>query len=158
MSTPLSELDPSPPRFPQELLESTAFLLARAGFEVKSRAIAEFEQAGFSAYEYRVLALLAEGDCATQKVIASALELDRSQLVGVLDGLEERGLVERRRDQSDRRRHSVSLTAEGTRQLVRLRGVVKTLEDTYLAPLDSDTRAILHAALQRLAARDDAGC
>jgi DNA-binding MarR family transcriptional regulator len=155
MTTPASEIGHRPPALPAELVDSTLFLLARLGFGIKARAIEAFEAAGFSMYEYSVLATLSEQARTSQATIADALHLDRSQLVGVLDGLEERGLVERRRDPADRRRHTVSLTAEGKRQLVRLRSIMKRLEDAFLEPLDDDARAVLHDTLLRVACRHD---
>src|SRR5690349_11927744 len=113
---------------PRELIASPAFLLGRMGFELKKRAIEEVEEAGFSLYDYSVMALLAEGACETQATIADLLNVDRSQLVGLLDGLEQRGLVERRRDPNDRRRHTVSLTPEGKRQLAKVRAIVRRVE------------------------------
>src|SRR6476660_4505075 len=109
---------------PRELAACRVFLLGMLGSRLKKGAIEELEGAGFSFYDYSVLALLAEGDSEAQTAIADMLNLDRSQLVGLLDGLEERGLIERRRDPNDRRRHTVSLTADGKRQLGRLREVV----------------------------------
>src|SRR5207253_1797322 len=128
----------------------TTFLLARLGFAIKLRAIEDFERAGFSLYLYSVLAVLGEGATETQATIADALKLDRGQLVGVLDGLEEAGLIERRRDQSDRRRHMVSLTPAGKKQLVRMRTIVKRIEDSFLEPLDEQAREALHDALLRV--------
>jgi DNA-binding MarR family transcriptional regulator len=145
------DLPRRPPGLPDELLDSTLFLLAKLGFAIKARAIEELESAGFTMYQYSVLAMLSEKPRETQATIADGLQLDRSQLVGILDALEERGLVERRRDPTDRRRHTVSLTPEGKRQLVRLRAIVKRIEDGFLEPLDKDSRAALHDALLRVA-------
>jgi MarR family transcriptional regulator, lower aerobic nicotinate degradation pathway regulator len=140
---------------PAELLASPVFLLARLGISVKMRAFDEFEQAGFSPYHHSVLALLDEGARDTQSAIADALQLNRSQLVGLLDALEERQLIERRPDPNDRRRHVVSLTESGRRQLAEFRTIIKRIEGEFLAPLDSDDRAALHALLARLAAHHD---
>ena len=112
MTSPAPDLDRLT-CLPRELLDSTLFLLARVGMRMKGRVLEEFEQAGFSMYQYSVLAILSEGACERQSTMADVIGLDRSQLVGVLDSLEERRLVERRRDPNDRRRHLVSLTPAG---------------------------------------------
>src|SRR5437764_8788934 len=140
---------------PLEPVSSPVFLLGRLGFEIKRRAIDELEAAGSSLYDYSVLAFLAEGASETQASIADTLRLDRSQLVGLLDSLEERGLIERRRDPNDRRRHTVSLTPDGKAQLGRLRAVVKQVEDHFLAPLDAESRQVLYQLLFRVACHHD---
>ena len=132
--------------------------MMRLGAEFRSRAIGALVAAGFSQYHYSVLALLHQQDRETQAEIAAVLDLDPSQLVGVLDSLEERGLVSRQRDPRDRRRHLVSLTAEGRRHLRRLRAAIDRFEDELFAPLDPDDRATLHAMLLRLAEYHDPHC
>lgn len=143
------------PCLPQELISSTVFLLGKLGYTIKTEAMEEFERAGFNAYDFSVLALLDESARETQATIADTLGVDRSQLVGLLDDLEERALIERRRDPNDRRRQMVSLTSEGRRELARLRKTVRRIEDDFLAPLDADERAALHDLLLRVASHRD---
>jgi DNA-binding MarR family transcriptional regulator len=140
---------------PKELLSSSSFLLKRLGFLLKDRGFAAFEATGLSPYHHAVLALLEEDPRETQATIADALGYDRSHLVGILDELEERGLIERKRDPSDRRRHLVSLTPEGKRALAKLRDVVMRMEDEFFAPLDAAQRETLHALLLELASHHD---
>ena len=131
-------------------------MLKRLGFMLKDRTMQAFEETGLSPYHHAVLALLHEEPRETQAMIADALGYDRSHLVGVLDELEERGLIERRRDPGDRRRHLVSLTSEGESTLVRLRAVAKQVEDEFFRPLDAKERRTLNELLLRLAREHDA--
>ena len=144
---------PTRPRLPEELASSTPFLMKRLGFKLKDQSVAAYEQAGLHPYHHAVLAILDEGPRETQGAIADALAYDRGQLVGLLDELEERKLVERQRDPADRRRHTVRLTPDGKRALAKLRALARQLEDDFLASLDEDERAQLHALLRRLAAQ-----
>jgi MarR family transcriptional regulator, lower aerobic nicotinate degradation pathway regulator len=155
-ATDLRKLDRPALCLPRELVASPVFLLASVGVAAKLQAMDAYEEAGFSPYHYGVLALLDEGSRETQATIADALKVDRSQLVGLLDALESRELVERRRDPNDRRRHLVSLTPAGKKELGKLRKVVAQLEEDLLAPLDADERAQLHSLLHRVARHRDA--
>jgi MarR family transcriptional regulator, lower aerobic nicotinate degradation pathway regulator len=143
---------------PKELLQASTFLLKRVGFAARDSAHGAFEGTGLSPVHFAVLALLEEDPRETQAVIADALGYDRSHLVRLLDELEERELVVRKRDPDDRRRHVVKLTPEGTRALARLRDVVAALETDFLAPLDAEDRETLLRLLLRLAGHHDPRC
>jgi DNA-binding MarR family transcriptional regulator len=136
---------------PRELRDSTSFLLKRLGFAAKERAMEAFEETGLTPYHYAVLLSLSEDSHETQGAIADSLGYDRGQLVGMLDELEERGLVERRRDPADRRRQLVSMTPEGKRELTRLRALSRRLEAELFGPLDERQREQLHELLLSLA-------
>src|SRR6266536_1046745 len=153
-TTPL----PTVPRLPEELVASATFLLKRLGFAVKERAAGAYEETGLHPYHHAILIVLDQGSRETQGEIADVLGYDRGQLVGLLDELEERGLVERRRDPNDRRRHLVRLTPEGKRMLRRLRALATRIEDEFLAPLNDEERASLHALLLRLAEKHEPRC
>jgi DNA-binding MarR family transcriptional regulator len=153
--TPVLSVDQ---RLPAELVASTSFLLKRLGFAAKDRTMAAYEETGLHPYHYGVMLVLDEGSRETQGSIADALGYDRGQLVGLLDELEEQGLVERKRDPNDRRRHIVRLTSEGKKALRRLRALAKQLEDDFLTPLSDDDRQALHSLLLRLAEVHEPRC
>jgi DNA-binding MarR family transcriptional regulator len=156
-STPIPTL-PALPRLPEELVASSTFLLKRLGFTAKELSMKAYQETGLHPYHHGILTVLGERSLDTQGAIADALGYDRGQLVGLLDDLEERGLVERQRDPSDRRRHIVRLTPDGEKMLRRLRALSRQIEDEFLSPLSDEERAALHALLYRLAEKHDPRC
>jgi MarR family transcriptional regulator, lower aerobic nicotinate degradation pathway regulator len=156
VATPSTTFLKAPPaRPPKELLSSPTFLLHRLTWAVKERKLEAFESTGLNPTHYAVLALLDEGARETQATIADALGYDRSYLVGVLDELEERGLLERRRDPEDRRRHLVTLLPAGRETLTKLRSIARRVDKEFLGPLNPEEREALLGLLLRLAAHHD---
>jgi MarR family transcriptional regulator, lower aerobic nicotinate degradation pathway regulator len=158
MGIPVNVAPKTQARLPAELVESNLFLLKRLGFAAKQRSIDEYERIGLNPYHHAILALLDVGAPETQAAIADALGYDRGTLVGLLDELEEQALVERKRSPEDRRRHLVRLTSDGKKMLAKLRALSLRLEDEFLAPLDTEQRAQLHALLLELAELHEPRC
>jgi DNA-binding MarR family transcriptional regulator len=102
-------------------------------------------------HEFAVLHHLQQAGPLSQQEIGSALRINPSNLVGLLDALEGDGLVVRPRDPTDRRRHLVELTAEGERRLVEAKRAVQAAEQDLLAPLSEAERVQFKAVLERLA-------
>ena len=150
-ATPPAAAPPVTEGFPEELLSSALFLLKRLGMKAKEQSLVAYDEAGLHPYHHAILAVLDKSSRETQGAIADALGYDKGQLVGLLDELEEGGLIVRQRDQADRRRHVVEMTPAGSKALARARRLSARLEDDFLASLDEKERAQLHALLVRLA-------
>ena len=95
------------------------------------------------------LTILREGGAMTQGALGEALRLDPTNLVGLLNELEEASLLERRRDPLDRRRHIVELSETGRAAIARAERELASVQDEVLAHLDEDERATLHSLLLR---------
>lgn len=98
------------------------------------------------------LKLLGERGPMTQHAVGIALSLDPSNVVGLLNELEERGLITRRRDPADRRRHIVELSAAGSDEAARTYDQLGLVEDDLFKALTADERATLYALLSRAVA------
>jgi DNA-binding MarR family transcriptional regulator len=86
-------------------------------------------------WHYAVLASLQEYGPGSQATLSRRTGIYRSDMVGILNELTERGHVERTPDPDDRRRNVVTITPQGRRHLRRLDKVFDDLHDELLAPL-----------------------
>ena len=133
---------------------SGVFLLAREMRRHISELMAEDAWAATARFRppcMGVLAVVAGLQPVSQREISDKLGLDASDLVGVLDLLEEAGLVERRRDPGDRRRHAVVLTPRGEQAAHHFDVLRSQAEARALAGLDPDERRQLTELLARAA-------
>jgi DNA-binding MarR family transcriptional regulator len=125
------------------------FRLARASAWRLGRSLTD---SGLRWPEFAVLHHLdAQGPIA-QRELALALRIQPSNLVALLDQLEERGLLRRSTDAADRRRHRVELTADGRRVVKLAREATARAESDLLGPLSAAERSEFLALLGRLTA------
>jgi DNA-binding MarR family transcriptional regulator len=97
------------------------------------------------------LTVLRDRGGSTQQALASTLEMDATNVVGLLNDLEAKNLIERRRSPEDRRRHVVELTEAGATQLANVEIALLTAEDEVLGALDESQRETLFHLLQQAA-------
>jgi DNA-binding MarR family transcriptional regulator len=102
------------------------------------------------------LSHLADGPV-NQQALIDLLGVDPSAVVAVLNELEGGGLVSRRRDPADRRRHIVVITAEGTAALGAVESVLGTADDDLFAALSPAERDQLEQLLTKVADADSCG-
>ena len=95
------------------------------------------------------LKLLSDHGPASQQGLADSLSLDPSNVVGLLNELEERELITRRRDPSDRRRHIVELSPRGEEELGLTYERLRLVEDDLFSALTAEETATLYDLLVR---------
>jgi DNA-binding MarR family transcriptional regulator len=127
--------------------------LARVG-----RRAAEHAPDGLRPRHVIALTLLNEQGAIGQQALAEALSLDPSNVVGLLNELEERELITRRRDPADRRRHIVDLSDKGVDELALASSRLGLIEDTMFAALSPEERETLHTLLSRVVGATSAVC
>jgi DNA-binding MarR family transcriptional regulator len=86
----------------------------------------------------------------TQQSLCGQLHLDPTNLVAILNELEQRGYAKRRRDPEDRRRHLVEVTKKGIAVIEKVSEVMDGVEDELLDGLDADERERLEGLLSSI--------
>ncbi len=105
---------------------------------------------GARKWHYAVLASLDEHGPASQATLSDRAGLYRSDLVAVLNELEESAQVQRAPDPDDRRRNVITITRKGRSQLGQLDGVIQRAQDEILTPLSATERKELVRLLRSL--------
>lgn len=86
---------------------------------------------------------------AIQQELGSAMGIDRSTMVSLIDQLETAGLAKRRPSATDRRAREIAITPKGRRLLQRARRMISQVEDEVLGGLTADERSHLLMLLRR---------
>ena len=98
---------------------------------------------------FALLNVIGAREGAIQQELGSALGIDRSTMVSLIDQLESAGLAKRRPSATDRRAREIAITPKGRRALQRARGLILQVEDEVLAGLSVEERSELVALLRR---------
>lgn len=110
---------------------------------------AVLEPLGLRPRHLLALTVLRDRGASSQQHLAEVLDIDSTNLVGLLNDLESDGLVQRRRSVQDRRRHDVVLTGAGRERLAAAELRLGATEDLVFAALSADEREQLYELLYR---------
>jgi DNA-binding MarR family transcriptional regulator len=133
-------------------VEASAFMLARLG-RVAARQLSDrLAETGLKPPQAVILITLRDLGPMSQQALGDRLHVDPSNLVAFLNALEEEGLVVRRRDPDDRRRHIVEITDRGVERCPTCFGPVADLDDQLLVGLSADEKEALRRMLARVLA------
>jgi len=125
---------------PRGFAERPALLLHKLGTQILMRAEDPLAAIGLSGRQYVLLAVLGSDAPASQLELAELCGLLPAQVVPVLDEMESRGLVERTRSETDRRRSVVRVTNAGRNLLAKADALGASIMDTLFADLDPEAR------------------
>jgi len=139
------------PRYPQHVPGPAPpmllYLVKQVELAARARLDDMFRPIGLTALQYTALTVLERHENMSSAQLARNSFVTAQSMADMVAALESRGLIERHRDDADRRRLAVKLTAEGRGLLDRYRDEVQALEDSMLASLTEDEVTALRAAL-----------
>ena len=138
-----------------ELTSRLGYLLKHARLKLGELTAAALAPYGLDGRELAVLLVLAGCEPASQQQAARRLGIDRTTMVGLLDALEDKGLVARHPHAEDRRKNVVELTAPGRDTLRDATQAGDDAERRFLAPLTEAAGQQLKAALRKLLTQPD---
>lgn len=130
-----------------------SLVLARHGGTTDARIREALTSSGVTPRHAIVLMHL-DGGQFSQRDLGARLGVDPSVLVALLNALEDRDLVRRRRDPADRRRHIVEITKAGAAAVTKLDAAIARVEDELFTDLTLEERDTLHSLLARVRTTD----
>lgn len=117
--------------------------LSKLGQHAARAAESALAPMGLRPREFSTLALIDELSGSAQSEVADRLGIDRSDMVTVVDKLEDQALVKRSQDPTDRRRHVVEATAKGTALVKRGGKALAAADEEFLRDMSkSDQRQL----------------
>lgn len=135
---------------PSELQQSPGFLLNQSARLISRRLTEALEPLGLTLQNFGLLRVISLQGPLTQNQVAENYSMDRTTVTELVDGLEERGLVQRLKNPNDRRSNQLFMTPQGRRVLTRAIRVVEKSNRQFLSVLDASEWATVRASLLKL--------
>ena len=138
--------------------QSSSVLIAVLARGMRRRIELALEPIGVRPRHLLVLSHLRSGGAAAQQTLLDVAGVDPSNLVGLLNELEDAGLIVRSRDRADRRRGVIELSRKGRRTLDQVDRALRSVDDEVLTALGESERSELNTLLARAADGAAASC
>ncbi len=132
------------------LVSYLPYLLNRAGARIATAFNEEMRPLGATLQIWRVLAALRERDGRRMGDLSDTTSIEVSTLTRLVDNMEDKGLVSRRRDEGDARVILLHVTPAGRRLTQRILPIAERYEAVALAGFTDGEAEVLKAALRRL--------
>lgn len=120
------------------LSEAVLYRLRRAQLSVVNDFNESLLKFGLRPADFSVLIVVANNRGLKQSDVAEALGIQRANFVAIIDGLEEKGLLSRRRSETDRRVHYLDMTEEGNVTLDEILLIWRTHEEKLVGRLGGE--------------------
>jgi DNA-binding MarR family transcriptional regulator len=132
---------------------SVGFTISTAGYAIARRFKAILAPLDLEPREFALLRAVAASEGQSQHAVGARLQIPPSRMVAFVDALEQRRLLERRQNPSDRRSHALYVTDAGHELLARAFALAVEHERDLCAELSADEREQLLELLQRVGMR-----
>ena len=139
-----------------DMSEMAGHLIRRLQQQSTQVFLAQTQAAGLdlTSVQFAALDTIARHSGIDQATLAATISFDRATIGGVIDRLEQKGLVQRVVSEQDRRARQLHLTPEGAQLLAASRPVVEALQAEILAPLSAAERATFLALAHKALGQD----
>jgi DNA-binding MarR family transcriptional regulator len=136
---------------PERQPQAVGFLLSQLGYEVAGRFSKLMAEVQIEPRQFAVMRSIGFADGKSQNAVGEWLRIPPSSMVALIDQLESRGFVERRRHPTDRRTRTLHLTEQGREILETATSLAMSLEETICKGLSPEVRGSLMGILIGLA-------
>jgi DNA-binding MarR family transcriptional regulator len=133
-----------------EVASSVGFLLAKANQRACAIYKEQFDRYDLTPQQFGLLRFLWEEDGITQVELSNRSQIDRTTIGGLIDRLEQSGLLKRLPHPDDRRAYRIVLTREGKKLEAELSPLAEELHRKILAPLTAEEVETLTTILRKL--------
>ena len=133
-----------------EIEKSVGFLLSKAYQRACAIFKELFDRYDLTPQQFGLLRFLWQEDGLSQSELSARAQIDRTTMGGLIDRLEQAGLVERRPHPEDRRAYQIFLTAEGNRMEAELCPLADEVQARLTAGISDDELGTLVRILAKL--------